>query len=131
MSLSGDEPNMAVIRQVVEKMSFSGFPAHIEVRVGRGVVLQVRMNTTDRDTGVPTFIEGQYLIPSWFQGAHQMEAICDWVTEKVMDLIRHELLECVTLDGTRIFDPHKPKAKPSVMLPADVLADLMPNMRRG
>ncbi len=122
-----EEPNVALIQEVVKKISFGHFPMPLEIKV-RGQVLHIRITSQDRDNGNPAVIDAHHPIPSWFQRPHHFEAICDWIIEKVMDLLHHELLEFMSYDGRRLFDPHKPRTKPMLMTPQEVVDDMLKGM---
>jgi hypothetical protein len=58
----------------------------------------------DRDTGKPIHVE--------FNGYAATELVDDmgfaaWVRLIVRDILMHEIDECLSVDGTRPFDPHK------------------------
>lgn len=132
MFYKNNVPNIAFARDIVSKISFPHFPLPINVRLLGAATIEVTVETQDREAkkkGVPparVILTSRKEVPPWFQGPQDTEAICRWVLDEVMCLLRHEVDEHFLLDGNRMFDPHKPSSQFPSFNPQQALGDLFP-----
>ena len=126
------EPNLALVRDIISTISFPQFPLPISVRL-LGRAIEITLHTRDRTTSpVPGHIPAPIVLtskkeaPPWFQGPQDIEKICMWVIEEVMDLLKHEVMEHFLLNGERVLDPHKAIRATPGFLPEQALKDLFP-----
>lgn len=72
------------------------------------VAVSVLMKVNDRDTGEPSSIAIEKLLPGCaFVMASQRQRV---VLSMLRDMVMHELDECFLVNGVRVLDPHKNEA---------------------
>jgi hypothetical protein len=74
-----------------------------------GVKLVVDLHVPDREQESPLFIHiWRTLICPWDPiKSNGPEYLVRWMNETVANVLAHETAESITIDGVRVFDPHK------------------------
>ncbi len=127
-------PNIVLAKDIISKISFPNFPLPIAVRLVSSSCIEVTVTTLDRvvqENRSPASIvlTSRKEVPPWFQGPQDVEAICRWVLDEVMSLLKHEVDEHFLLNGQRVFDPHQPVSRFPGYNPQQALGDLFPGLK--
>lgn len=115
------------IKEVINKISFDGFPMPIKIYTRGMSILVVELWTRDRkDSRKIVTLRSEVEIPSYIWGSNITGTMLRWIMDHVMELIKHELLEHFKYDGKIPLDPHDPQPTSPNFLPQAVIKDLFP-----
>lgn len=97
------------VKPILERLDLAGFalPLTLDVRCaspatpGTGVICAMWVRDS-RNSGRFIPVENHV----WIRGEDDERTILCKVRDGLLELVRHELLEQIKLDGRRIFDPH-------------------------
>lgn len=99
------------VQRALGRLEVVGFPMRMEVTCaveGWKVMLRVRLQVHDRDTGEPRWLCTQRELPRWVRLRMIIDAedLARVAAGQVAAAVEHELRECVYVDGARPLDPH-------------------------
>src|SRR5215831_4459749 len=105
-----------LVDEVISKVKMEHWPSPIKLSTSMSsrilsdaIEITLSMSVTDVDTGFPTTVFNiQHISCNLILKARNpIMFVVSMLHKQILDAIRHEVDECFTYEGIRIFDPHK------------------------
>lgn len=77
-----------------------------------GCFMQAIIDVLDVETGEPTAVGRGVIVPWEVLVQNGTAYVLEWTRETVVNLFAHEVAECLTFKGARIFDVHPGQRRP-------------------
>lgn len=103
---------VARFAKIVDSIELNNFPIKIKLlllpdrKCYESVELRVMSIVSDRDTGRPTDVAQANMFSIHEIDSMSHDACVYFIYSAISHLVQHELSECFTVDGKRIYDPH-------------------------
>ena len=72
---------------------------------GDHIVLSIIMTAKDIETKEPIKVIQRQTIPKYF--LNDEKVINSFIESSILDILRHELQECLKINGKQVFNPHR------------------------